>query len=284
MGTCHSHQSRETSSDCTGWHRDRPLASHVTVRYTTAYSIQHAADTTIHWLLININQGGVDDHRVLAYAGHTASFCMQNEGDIKLNMEPPRCTFYIVLLSPTCSFFSSSLALYSSTLWWLTANSFGVCPPTHWLFFLYQTFSPYCLSCFRWRFHRVRARVLPPKCPDNRSCVQRRTSRVSQRVYMISIPSRSSIINRNSRRTSRSSVSFGSSASMSWKLVTGAESRRPRLVSYRGHWSISPLFDVPDTYSNQCDGKQPCNRCSAYNHPCLFREKKTTQAKVYSRG
>lgn len=68
------------------------------------------------------------------------------------------------------------------------------------------------------------------------------------------------------------------------KLVTGAESRRPRLVCYRGHWSVSPLFKVPDTYSNQCDGKQPCNRCSAYNHPCLFREKKATQAKVYSRG
>ncbi|KAL2843130.1 hypothetical protein BJY01DRAFT_198432 [Aspergillus pseudoustus] len=34
----------------------------------------------------------------------------------------------------------------------------------------------------------------------------------------------------------------------------------------------------------KCDGKQPCNRCSSYNHPCLFRERKATQAKVYSRG
>ncbi|KAL2871955.1 Zn(II)2Cys6 transcription factor domain-containing protein [Aspergillus lucknowensis] len=34
----------------------------------------------------------------------------------------------------------------------------------------------------------------------------------------------------------------------------------------------------------KCDGKQPCHRCSSYNHPCLFRERKATQAKVYSRG
>ncbi|KAL2818314.1 hypothetical protein BJX63DRAFT_70535 [Aspergillus granulosus] len=34
----------------------------------------------------------------------------------------------------------------------------------------------------------------------------------------------------------------------------------------------------------KCDGKQPCNRCSSYNHPCLFRERKATQAKIYSRG
>ncbi|KAJ5089311.1 hypothetical protein N7532_007995 [Penicillium argentinense] len=34
----------------------------------------------------------------------------------------------------------------------------------------------------------------------------------------------------------------------------------------------------------KCDGKQPCNRCSVYNHPCLFRERKATQTKVYSRG
>ncbi|OJJ45592.1 hypothetical protein ASPZODRAFT_17044 [Penicilliopsis zonata CBS 506.65] len=34
----------------------------------------------------------------------------------------------------------------------------------------------------------------------------------------------------------------------------------------------------------KCDGKQPCNRCSTYNHPCLFRERKATQTKVYSRG
>ncbi|KAJ5167289.1 uncharacterized protein N7482_006070 [Penicillium canariense] len=29
---------------------------------------------------------------------------------------------------------------------------------------------------------------------------------------------------------------------------------------------------------------KPCNRCSVYNHPCLFRERKATQTKVYSRG
>ncbi|KAL4917820.1 hypothetical protein BDW62DRAFT_75270 [Aspergillus aurantiobrunneus] len=34
----------------------------------------------------------------------------------------------------------------------------------------------------------------------------------------------------------------------------------------------------------KCDGKQPCNRCSSYNHPCLFPERKATQTKVYSRG
>ncbi|KAL1999098.1 hypothetical protein VTN02DRAFT_5061 [Thermoascus thermophilus] len=34
----------------------------------------------------------------------------------------------------------------------------------------------------------------------------------------------------------------------------------------------------------KCDGNQPCNRCSAYNHPCLFRERKATQTKVYSKG
>ncbi|KAG0158501.1 hypothetical protein PDIDSM_6016 [Penicillium digitatum] len=34
----------------------------------------------------------------------------------------------------------------------------------------------------------------------------------------------------------------------------------------------------------KCDGEQPCNRCSVYNHPCLFRERKATQTKVYSRG
>lgn len=33
----------------------------------------------------------------------------------------------------------------------------------------------------------------------------------------------------------------------------------------------------------KCDGNQPCNRCSTYNHPCLFRERKATQTKVYSR-
>lgn len=34
----------------------------------------------------------------------------------------------------------------------------------------------------------------------------------------------------------------------------------------------------------KCDGKQPCNRCAAYNHPCLFRERKATQTRVYSKG
>ncbi|OJD15025.1 hypothetical protein AJ78_04680 [Emergomyces pasteurianus Ep9510] len=34
----------------------------------------------------------------------------------------------------------------------------------------------------------------------------------------------------------------------------------------------------------RCDGNQPCYRCAAYNHPCLFRERKATQAKAYSRG
>ncbi|EEH15824.2 hypothetical protein PABG_05911 [Paracoccidioides brasiliensis Pb03] len=34
----------------------------------------------------------------------------------------------------------------------------------------------------------------------------------------------------------------------------------------------------------RCDGNQPCYRCAAYNHPCLFRERKATQMKAYSRG
>ncbi|KKZ64143.1 hypothetical protein EMCG_01548 [[Emmonsia] crescens] len=34
----------------------------------------------------------------------------------------------------------------------------------------------------------------------------------------------------------------------------------------------------------RCDGNQPCYRCAAYNHPCLFRERKATQTKAYSRG
>ncbi|PGH28198.1 hypothetical protein AJ80_00088 [Polytolypa hystricis UAMH7299] len=34
----------------------------------------------------------------------------------------------------------------------------------------------------------------------------------------------------------------------------------------------------------RCDGNQPCYRCEAYNHPCLFRERKATQTKAYSRG
>ncbi|KAJ5091314.1 hypothetical protein NUU61_006184 [Penicillium alfredii] len=32
----------------------------------------------------------------------------------------------------------------------------------------------------------------------------------------------------------------------------------------------------------KCDGKQPCNRCSVYNHPCLFRERKAAQTKPAS--
>ncbi|EER38189.1 C6 transcription factor [Histoplasma capsulatum H143] len=34
----------------------------------------------------------------------------------------------------------------------------------------------------------------------------------------------------------------------------------------------------------RCDGNQPCYRCAMYNHPCLFRERKATQTKAYSRG
>ena len=36
--------------------------------------------------------------------------------------------------------------------------------------------------------------------------------------------------------------------------------------------------------TSQCDGKQPCGRCVTNNHPCLLRERKVTQTKVYSRG
>ncbi|KAH8698835.1 hypothetical protein BGW36DRAFT_151072 [Talaromyces proteolyticus] len=35
---------------------------------------------------------------------------------------------------------------------------------------------------------------------------------------------------------------------------------------------------------SKCDGMQPCGRCLAYNHACIFRDRKATQEKVYSRG
>ncbi|EED22228.1 C6 transcription factor, putative [Talaromyces stipitatus ATCC 10500] len=34
----------------------------------------------------------------------------------------------------------------------------------------------------------------------------------------------------------------------------------------------------------KCDGNQPCSRCVTYNQACIFRDRKATQEKVYSRG
>ncbi|EEA26349.1 C6 transcription factor, putative [Talaromyces marneffei ATCC 18224] len=34
----------------------------------------------------------------------------------------------------------------------------------------------------------------------------------------------------------------------------------------------------------KCDGLQPCSRCVTYNQACIFRDRKATQEKVYSRG
>ncbi|KAI2380169.1 hypothetical protein LOZ52_000153 [Ophidiomyces ophidiicola] len=63
-----------------------------------------------------------------------------------------------------------------------------------------------------------------------------------------------------------------------------------RINSYfelNGNTSLKPviaagLLLIP--FVLQCDGNQPCYRCAAYNHPCLFRERKVTQTKAYSRG
>nr|AUD11413.1 Zn2Cys6 transcriptional regulatory protein [Talaromyces pinophilus] len=34
----------------------------------------------------------------------------------------------------------------------------------------------------------------------------------------------------------------------------------------------------------KCDGLQPCSRCVTYNQACIFRDRKVTEEKVYSRG
>jgi hypothetical protein len=44
------------------------------------------------------------------------------------------------------------------------------------------------------------------------------------------------------------------------------------------------LHETDRLWCSQCDGNQPCNRCLTYNHACIFRDRKATQAKVYSRG
>ncbi|KAJ5641964.1 hypothetical protein N7490_005964 [Penicillium lividum] len=64
---------------------------------------------------------------------------------------------------------------------------------------------------------------------------------------------------------------------------TGDEKRDQRVFRVkRKH--VLKACDRCRVKKTKCDGKQPCNRCSVYNHPCLFRERKATQTKVYSRG
>ncbi|KAJ5161860.1 hypothetical protein N7492_007252 [Penicillium capsulatum] len=64
---------------------------------------------------------------------------------------------------------------------------------------------------------------------------------------------------------------------------TGKEERDQRVFRVkRKH--VLKACDRCRVKKTKCDGKQPCNRCSVYNHPCLFRERKATQTKVYSRG
>ncbi|CEO59169.1 hypothetical protein PMG11_03854 [Penicillium brasilianum] len=64
---------------------------------------------------------------------------------------------------------------------------------------------------------------------------------------------------------------------------TGEEKRDQRVFRVkRKH--VLKACDRCRVKKTKCDGKQPCNRCSVYNHPCLFRERKATQTKVYSRG
>ncbi|KAJ5676742.1 uncharacterized protein N7477_002375 [Penicillium maclennaniae] len=64
---------------------------------------------------------------------------------------------------------------------------------------------------------------------------------------------------------------------------TSEDKRDPRVFRVkRKH--VLKACDRCRVKKTKCDGKQPCNRCSVYNHPCLFRERKATQTKIYSRG
>ncbi|OJJ34940.1 hypothetical protein ASPWEDRAFT_171771 [Aspergillus wentii DTO 134E9] len=63
-----------------------------------------------------------------------------------------------------------------------------------------------------------------------------------------------------------------------------AEDKREQRVFRVKRKHVLKACDRCRVKKTKCDGKQPCNRCSAYNHPCLFRERKATQTKVYSRG
>ncbi|CAG8044566.1 unnamed protein product, partial [Penicillium nalgiovense] len=67
------------------------------------------------------------------------------------------------------------------------------------------------------------------------------------------------------------------------RAQTGEDKRDQRVFRVkRKH--VLKACDRCRVKKTKCDGKQPCNRCSVYNHPCLFRERKATQTKVYSRG
>ncbi|OQE38319.1 hypothetical protein PENCOP_c008G08121 [Penicillium coprophilum] len=63
-----------------------------------------------------------------------------------------------------------------------------------------------------------------------------------------------------------------------------AEDKRDQRVFRVKRKHVLKACDRCRVKKTKCDGKQPCNRCSVYNHPCLFRERKATQTKVYSRG
>ncbi|KAJ6098448.1 hypothetical protein N7499_002822 [Penicillium canescens] len=70
---------------------------------------------------------------------------------------------------------------------------------------------------------------------------------------------------------------------LEYRTRTGEDKRDQRVFRVkRKH--VLKACDRCRVKKTKCDGKQPCNRCSVYNHPCLFRERKATQTKVYSRG
>ncbi|KZN93361.1 Fluconazole resistance protein [Penicillium chrysogenum] len=78
-------------------------------------------------------------------------------------------------------------------------------------------------------------------------------------------------------------VAVASLSELEHRARTGEDKRDQRVFRVkRKH--VLKACDRCRVKKTKCDGKQPCNRCSVYNHPCLFRERKATQTKVYSRG
>jgi hypothetical protein len=76
-------------------------------------------------------------------------------------------------------------------------------------------------------------------------------------------------------------------------LVSSGKERplRPKYPWFSSHDSdhrpLEHAYTSPGRRAGRACPRQsgpPCNRCSVYNHPCLFRERKATQTKVYSRG
>ncbi|KAL4975661.1 hypothetical protein BDW66DRAFT_65683 [Aspergillus desertorum] len=75
-----------------------------------------------------------------------------------------------------------------------------------------------------------------------------------------------------------------SSVSQLESRIALSEEKRDQRVFRVKRKHVLKACDRCRVKKTKCDGKQPCNRCSSYNHPCLFRERKATQTKVYSRG